>query len=147
MSSQLLALGQCQELQISNNDELEQHYATKRKVSSPIEVSECSRGSLKASKTKSAQNSYSYDIFDCSKVFFSTERINLPREKVVIPETVHSSPSHGFARNEEKEILDEINIKKFDEEEEQPGFLSASKVSKVYLEKIVGNTRPPEYNS
>ena len=40
--------------------------------------------------------SHSYDLYNYSNVFFATEKINLPREKVVDIQSANSSPSHGF---------------------------------------------------
>ena len=42
--------------------------------------------------------SYSYDFYAYSNIFFQTEKINLPRGKVVEEDSIHSSPSHGFRR-------------------------------------------------
>ena len=50
------------------------------------------------SKSGTNTQSHSYDIYDYSNIFFATERINLPRGKVVKEDSVRSSPSHGFRR-------------------------------------------------
>jgi len=43
-------------------------------------------------------HSQSYDYYAYTNVFFATEKINLPRGKVVEQNSIHSSPSHGFRR-------------------------------------------------
>ena len=48
------------------------------------------------SSNESGTASNSYDFYRHTTVFFQTEKINLPRGKVVEPDSCHSSPSHGF---------------------------------------------------
>ena len=89
-------------------------------------------------------------------MFFVTEKINLPREKVVKADSANSSPSHGFMMDEEYErnnkLLDEVECKRFEDLDEKEvlrtklGNISEKKVGKVYLEKILGNAKPPKFD-
>jgi hypothetical protein len=62
--------------------------------------------------TNSSQNpgqatdshSNSYDYYAYANVFFATEKINLPRGKVVEEDSVHSSPSHGFRNGQDDDF-------------------------------------------
>ena len=74
-------------------------------------------------KAHSISNSYSnsYDIYNYTNVFFTTERIDLPREKVVHPNSIHSSPSHGFRQRDSHDREKPINEDYKDNfEEEDP---------------------------
>jgi len=93
--------------------------------------------------------SHSYDVYNYSNVFFATEKINLPRDRVVDVQSVNSSPSHGFRR--------EISPCKKDNHSEsgdgnpvkfsmRPGSLSPRKVGQNYLAHINGTTEPPGYD-
>jgi hypothetical protein len=74
-------------------------------------------------ESNSYSNSHSYDIYNYSNVFFATEKINMPRDKVVNIESANSSPSHGFRRHAKG-----------------PGSISPKRVGKEYLEQIVGSS-------
>lgn len=56
-----------------------------------------SNGEEKPSKNTDSR-SHSYDFYAYQNIFFQTEKINLPRGKVVEENSIHSSPSHGFRR-------------------------------------------------
>jgi len=51
------------------------------------------------SRTQTHESSNSYDVYNYANVFFATEKINLPRDKVVEVQSNNSSPSHGFKQD------------------------------------------------
>lgn len=105
--------------------------------------------------TQSVSNSY--DVYKYANVFFTTEKIDLPRDKVVEINSNASSPSHGFkqgvspmttktpaqAYGEEHKIGSFYNQTKQQKTRAsmRPGHISAEKVSKIFMKK------PPAYNA
>ena len=106
-----------------------------------------------AATTNTVSESCSYNIYDYSNVFFQTERISLPREKVVEINSIHSSPSHGF-REDSEEIHERADCKSNHSEEHvgcqhftlKPGNLCPEKISKDYQEQIHGSCLPPKFD-
>ena len=95
-------------------------------------------------------NSYSYDFYAYSNIFFQTEKINLPRGKVVEEDSIHSSPSHGFRRAAKPEGQFD-SVAEYEGENDQfcslrPGSLSPGKVDKDYQEKMYSTSGPPEFD-
>lgn len=86
------------------------------------------------SKSGTNTQSHSYDIYDYSNIFFATERINLPRGKVVKEDSVRSSPSHGFRRGGSPGGEDEQDDGRGDGEVTGPGVLSPGKVCRGYMD-------------
>lgn len=95
-------------------------------------------------------NSYSYDFYAYSNIFFQTEKINLPRGKVVEENSIHSSPSHGFRRAASPQRnFDGVNEYEGDNDQFyslRPGSLSPGKVDKEYQEKMYSTTGPPDFD-
>ena len=53
-----------------------------------------------------SSESNSYDIYNYANVFFTTEKINLPRGRVIKQKSCGSSPSHGFVEPADEELID-----------------------------------------
>lgn len=75
--------------------------------------------------------SHSYDYLH--NVYFATEKINLPRGKVVEEESLRSSPSHGFRKAESPGTPydDEFNGP-YCKTSFRPGSISPNKIGRVY---------------
>jgi hypothetical protein len=115
-----------------NGDSISQfHYETFVPREGPIQSS----SGFKTNQSSSE----SYDLLNYAKVLFATERINLPRDKVVDAQSNQSSPSHGF----KQEISPLTQITAFiagpagapTRPSLRPGTISPSKIKNVYMKQ------------
>jgi hypothetical protein len=107
-------------------------------------------------RSNTFSNSHSYDIYNYSNVYFATEKINLPRERVVDIQSANSSPSHGFRREMSPAQPGHCCKENHSEDGEpysnqimfsmRPGSISPRKVGKDYMEQINGSSAPPAFD-
>ena len=122
---------------------------------------EASHASQSNSRGPTQESSHSYDDWNYANVFFATEKINLPRDKVVEVLSSNSSPSHGFKQDISPitqktnkglaRVNEQVNIGSFENQDRdqnipqqrkslRPGTISPSKVHGVFMKK------PPTYD-
>ena len=125
-------------------------------------TSSSSNNGTSSNESGTVTQSNSYDFYKHTNVFFQTERINLPRGKVVEPNSAHSSPSHGFrwSRSPTADPAKDPQISPNPHGYGDsscgktkkislhccPGSISPNKVGRVYMEQIEGTSMPPEYD-
>ena len=83
--------------------------------------------------------------------YFATEKIDLPRGRVVKEDSLKSSPSHGFRKAERLGSMSpvpmmlEMNDIKLRSAFVDPGAISPNKIARKYLKPIRGTEDAPDY--